>query len=112
MPCALAVNSSKDEMYVANYVDGTVTILEKEQPVATLKVAPYPQALVIDADKSRLYVASPQEDRVTIIDLISRRVLRSVSVNGGHPYAIIVQPVTHSVYTVNQSNEPFTKIDE
>jgi YVTN family beta-propeller protein len=109
MPCALAINSPKAEIYVANYADGTVTILEKESPIATLKVATHPQALAIDTDKELLYVASPQVDLVTVIDLRSRRVIRSIKA-GEHPYAIAIQPVTHAVYAANQSNVPLTQL--
>ncbi|MBS1801429.1 MAG: YncE family protein [Acidobacteria bacterium] len=110
MPCALALDADSGQIYVANYADGTVTVLKNELPVATIKVAAHPQALTLDAAKGLLYVASPQENLVTVIEMRSRKVVRRVKVPV-QPYAVAVHPITHIAYAVSQGNVPFTKIE-
>ena len=109
MPCALALDKNTHQVYVANYADGTVTVLNEEVPVSTIKVAPHPQALTLDSEKGLLYVASPQDNLITVVRLSSRKVIRRVKVPV-QPYAIAVHPGTHAAYAVSQGNVPFTRI--
>lgn len=109
MPCAIAMHPRTGQIYVANYVDGTVTFLDKNATSATLKVVPHPQALGLDAERDLLYVASPQANAVSVIDIKTRHLVQTLTVPE-HPYAIAVNPVTHTAYTANQGDTPFTPI--
>lgn len=100
MPCAIALNPGRNEIYVANYADSTVTVIKHDMPIATIRVAGHPQSLTVDAAKNLLYVASPQQNRVDVIDLHLHRSLRSLAVEG-HPYAVGIHPGTHAAYPVN-----------
>ena len=108
MPCAFAFDSSTLQLYVANYAEGTVTVLDKDSVAATIKVTAHPQAVALDSARSLLYVASPQQDAVAVIDLKTRRVVQTIPAD--HPYAIAVNPVTHAVYTANLGASPFTSL--
>ncbi|RZU40700.1 YncE family protein [Edaphobacter modestus] len=107
MPCAIAINKTTGQVYVANYADGTVTILEKEERPTTVAVSPHPQAVALDEAAGLLYVASPQQNTVTVVDTQTRNV-RQTYRNLDHPYAVVLMGETHAAYTVNLGNAPFT----
>jgi DNA-binding beta-propeller fold protein YncE len=109
MPCAIAVDANAHQIYVANYAEGTVTVLSNESPVAAIKVSPHPQALALDSEKGFLYVASPQENLISVIRMKSRKVIGRIQVPV-QPYSIAIHPVTHTAYAVSQGNVPFTQI--
>jgi YVTN family beta-propeller protein len=111
MPCALAYDAKKSQLYVASYAAGTVTIFDKEMAAATIKVPAHPQAIALDGEKALLYVASPQQNAVAVIDLNTRRVLRTITTSD-RPYAVAINPTTHAVYTANLGNAPFTVLDK
>ena len=108
MPSAVAANPLTGEVYVANYNDGSVTILNGDAPTAIV-VGKHPQAIAIDATKKLVYVANTQDGTVSVIDAQTHHVLRTVSA-GQHPYAIAVNAKTHTVYVANLSGTPFTAL--
>ncbi|QHS53446.1 YncE family protein [Edaphobacter sp. 12200R-103] len=107
MPCAVVVDPDAGTLYVANYADGTVSVIEKGGRSSRLKVSAWPQALSLDPGAHRLYVASPQKDTVTVIDTKQQRILRTYR-GLQHPYAVAFSPVTHRAYAVNQGERAFT----
>jgi YVTN family beta-propeller protein len=107
MPCAIAVDKKTGKIYVANYADGTVSILGKEGDSATVKVSARPQALTLDDGSGRLYVTSPQQNAVAVIDIKDGRVLR-IYRHLDHPYAVAFSPVSHQAYAVSQGEKAFT----
>jgi YVTN family beta-propeller protein len=109
MPCAIVISQTTGVIYVANYADGTVTILDQDKELATVKVSAHPQALTLDEGSGLLYVSSPQQDVVTVIDTKTRRVGRTYS-GLDHPYAVAFLPSTHQAYAVNLGASPFTAL--
>jgi YVTN family beta-propeller protein len=109
MPCAIAVGKTTGLVYVANYADGTVSILDKDRRLATVAVSAHPQALTLDEDTGLLYAASPQQNTVTVIDTKTRLVSRTYR-DLDHPYAIAFNPSTHEAFSVNLGGSPFTAL--
>jgi YVTN family beta-propeller protein len=109
MPCAITVSKETGQVYVANYADGTVTILDQEKPPVTVNVAVHPQALTLDEGAGLLYVASPQQNAVTVIDTKTRQIKQSFN-NLDHPYAVIFMPSNHQAYAVNLGESSFTSL--
>ena len=64
MPCAIAISRSTGNVYVANYADGTVTVLAMESSPATVSVSAHPQALTLDEDAGLLY--APARSRIRL----------------------------------------------
>ncbi|HEX2917264.1 MAG TPA: YncE family protein [Edaphobacter sp.] len=108
MPCAIAVNAGTDDLYVANYADGTITFIQKSLGT-TVKVSPWPQALALDSSGHRLYVASPQQGTVSVVDTQTRKVIRTFR-NLNHPYAVAFSPSTHRAYAVIEGKIAFTPL--
>ena len=107
MPCAIEVKRRTGRIYVANFADGTVTVLSKEESPLPSPSAPHPQALALDEAAELLYVASPQQNAVTVVDTKSLQVKHSYT-DPDHPYAIALNPATHAAYAVNLGDAAFT----
>jgi YVTN family beta-propeller protein len=99
MPCALAVNSKTNTVYVANYQDGTVTVIDGGKHIATntIAVGRHPQAIALDSTANRIYVANTLDSTVSVIDGSSNKVLATVAA-GQNPYAFAIEPRSGNVY--------------
>lgn len=102
IPCALAINPVTRRLYVVNYGDETLSILDLQTRtrVATLRVGPHPQGLAVDSKSNRIYVANVHGNSVTIIDGAKNTVV-GVSRAGKHPYAVTVDQGSGHVYAAN-----------
>lgn len=109
MPCAIVADPNTGTLYVANYADGTVSILGNGRPTPTVKVSSWPQALALDSGAHRLYVASPQQGVVTVIDTQAQRITQMYR-GLDHPYAVAFSPVNHRAYAVNEGEIAFTPL--
>ena len=109
MPCAIAVSRTTGTVYVANYADGTITVLHDGEPSRTLSVAAHPQALTLDEDAALLYVSSPQQNMVTLVDTKGLQV-RQTYRDLDHPYAVGIIPSSHAAYAVNLASTAFTPL--
>lgn len=108
MPCAIAISAVTGKIYVANYADGTLTVLDHGK-TSTLTVTPHPQGLALDDAAGLLYIASPQQNAVTVLDTKTPRV-NDTFTGLDHPYAVAFNPVTHKAYAVNLGESSFTPI--
>src|ERR1700722_5096557 len=75
MPCALAVDADRKELYVTNYAGASVSIVDARAgtTVATVIVGGHPQAIAVDTERHLLYIADAQDNSVSIIDIRTRR---------------------------------------
>ena len=105
-PCAVAVNPKSNAIFVANYADGTVTILDGKtgRVSATIPVGEHPQALAVDALRNRAYVANTFSNTVTIIDGQRRRAVGTLPA-GRAPYALAVDPGSVRLYVANEAGD-------
>lgn len=102
IPCALAINPVSRRLFVVNYGDETVSILDLQTraKIATLPVGPHPQGLAIDSKSNRVYVANVQGDSVTVIDGARNGVV-GIRNAGKHPYAVAVDQGSGRAYVAN-----------
>lgn len=111
IPCAVAINSETNIIYVANYGDNTVTAIDGTtfKVVATIPVGNRPEALAVDPSSNTIYAANTKSDSVTVIDG-GRNIVRSTLPAGKHPYALAVNPRSRKLHVANLSDSPFTTI--
>jgi YVTN family beta-propeller protein len=111
MPCALAVDAQRGEIYVASYADGSVSAIDARLGTVawTVKVRGHPQALAVDTVTHRVYVADAQRDSVSVIDAPQRRVLKKLTVSGG-PYALAIDTKTHRAFAATRGSSPYAEI--
>jgi YVTN family beta-propeller protein len=102
IPCALAINPVTRRLYVVNYGDETLSILDLQTrtTIATLPVGPHPQGLAVDSKSNRIYVANVHGNSVTVIDGARNGVV-GVRTAGNHPYAIAIDQGSGRVYAAN-----------
>jgi YVTN family beta-propeller protein len=108
-PCAIALNRRTNKVYVVNYADETVTVIDGEgdRVLATLKVGDHPQAIAINESVDEAYVANVHGDSITVIDGSKNVVTRTVRA-GKHPYGIVVNEKNGGVITANAGEPPYT----
>jgi len=102
IPCALAINPKMRRLYVVNYGDETLSVidLENRSVIATLPVGKHPQGVAVDARSNKVFVANVHGDNVTVIDGVKNAVI-DVRDAGRHPYGVAVDPSTDHAYAAN-----------
>jgi YVTN family beta-propeller protein len=113
IPCALAVNSQANRLYVANYGDNTVSIIDSAtgRKTATIPVGRHPKAVAFDATRNRVYVANTSDGTVTVIDAKTNNVAATLPA-GRNPYALAVIPGSSRLYVANEADDnPSTVVD-
>jgi YVTN family beta-propeller protein len=108
---AVAVNPATNQIYVANWLDGTVTVIDGTTlSTTTVRVGSTPWSLAVNAVTNKIYVANSGSNTVTVIDGTNNSVIKTVSV-GGYPESVAVNPATNKIYVANESSNTVTVID-
>ena len=113
IPCAIAVNSKTNTLYVADYGDNTVSVIDAMtgQKMATIPVGHHPKAIAIDANSNLVFVANTGDDTVMVIDTASNGVVATLPA-GKNPYALAVVPGSSRLYVANEDDDnPSTIVD-
>jgi YVTN family beta-propeller protein len=112
LPCAVAVNAKTNTVYVANYGDDSVTVIDGAKGVAvtTLPVGSRPMAIAVDSQSNLIYVANMHGNSVTVIDGSSNKVVATLPA-GSHPYAMALDAANATLFVANLGEPSFTRID-
>jgi YVTN family beta-propeller protein len=112
IPCAIAVNSKANKLYVANNGDNSVAVIDvaTRRKTATIPAGDHPKAVAFDPVRNLIYVANTLSNTVTIIDAASNAVLATLPA-GKSPYALAVVPGSGSLYVANESDSASTVVD-
>lgn len=112
IPCALAVDPENHRLYVVNYGDDTVSIvnLQTHRVTGNLPVDRHPQGLVVDSESRRVFVANLHGDSVTVIDEAKSAVISTLKA-GSHPYALAVDSHSGRLYAANYGSPWVTRVD-
>jgi YVTN family beta-propeller protein len=110
-PGSVAVDTVRNRVYVANKVNGDVTVIDGADLSSrrTVGVGDWPTALAINPVTNRVYVVNRDSNNVTVIDGTDFST-RTVEV-GISPWAVAVNPVTNRAYVVNWISDDVTVID-
>jgi len=114
-PRSIAVNPVTNKVYVVNFGDKTVTVINGDTavPITTLVVGTYPSAVTVNPATNKIYVLNQEQignGTVTVIDGVTDTVSATVPVQF-LPNAIAVNPVTNKVYVANSISNTVTVID-
>jgi YVTN family beta-propeller protein len=106
IPCAVAVDSASNVLYVANYRGNSVTVLEgaRRGVIATVPVGRHPEAVAIDPVRHLVFVANSADASITVIDAKTNGVLSTLPA-GKTPYALAVVPGSNRLYVANNDSE-------
>ncbi len=115
-PYVTAVNSATNKIYVANYSDGTVTVIDgATNNTATVNVGVAPNAVAVNPVTNKIYVANTCGNdpncgslgTVTVIDANNNN--NTVTVNVGYsPYYLAVNSATNKIYVSNNCGNDST----
>ena len=106
IPCAIAVNSKSNTLYVANYGNSTVSVIDATsvRKTATVAVGNHPKAIAIYINRNLVYVASTGDGTISVIDAAKNEVLTTLPA-GKNPYALAVVPGSSRLYVANEADE-------
>ena len=113
IPCAIAIDSASNVLYVANYRGNSVTVLggATRGVIATVPVGEHPEAIAIDPVRRLVFVANFSGATITVIDATTNEVLSNLA-GGKFPYAIAVVPGSDRLYVDNDDSvSPSTVVD-
>ncbi|MEW6734408.1 MAG: hypothetical protein AB1489_23985 [Acidobacteriota bacterium] len=91
-PQSLVLSGDDTKVYVANAVDGTVSVISTatNQVTKTIKVGSEPRAVVLSPNGTRLYVANSTANSVSVIDTKTDTVIKTIEAVGSRPYALAI----------------------
>ena len=112
IPCSVAINSTTNRIYVANYADNTASVIDgaKPQVITTIPVGARPQAVAADAVRNLVFVANTQGNSVTVIDGLQDKVIATLKA-GKAPYALAINPASGKLHVANEEGTAFTILD-
>ena len=112
LPCAVAVNEKTNTVYVANYGDDSVTVIDgvKRVAVTTVPVGRHPLAMTVDSQNNLIYVANMHGNSVTVIDGSSNKVVATLPA-GSNPYAMALDAASAVLFVANLGEPSVTRID-
>jgi YVTN family beta-propeller protein len=112
IPSAIAINPRTNRIYVANYEDASVTVVDggKHLAIATIPVGEHPQAVAVDPDANLIYVANTHDNSVTVLDGATNRSITTLSA-GHSPYALAVDSKNDLLYVSDLGDRSLTQID-
>jgi len=111
-PRGVAVDPGTHTVYVINFYDDTVSVIDgaTRTVTATVPVGKDPIRVAVDPSTHTVYVINFYDDTVSVIDGATRTVTATVPV-GKHPYGVAVDPGTHTVYVTNGADNTVSVID-
>jgi YVTN family beta-propeller protein len=91
-PQSLVLAADDSKVYVANTVDGTVSVIStaNNQVVKTIPVGTEPRAVALSPSGNKLYVANASSNNISVIDTKSDRVVKTITGVGTNPYALAI----------------------
>ena len=101
-PTAVAVDPAAGTVYVANFDDSTVSVIDEATGAvtATIRVGSFPNAVAVDPAAGTVYVTNQNDGTVSVIDEATGTVTATIAV-GTQPYAVAVDPAAGTVYVAN-----------
>ena len=114
-PVAIAYDSGKRELFVANsnsnnvsvIADGTGTV------VATIAVGSFPYGITYDSGRNEVFVANTGSDNVSVISDVTNQVVATVSLSAGDwPAGIVYDSGIGAVFVANAGSDSIAEISE
>ena len=108
-PYGVAVKSDGNgtfaKAYVSSQRDDQVVVMSKNAMLSVIPVPAGPNKMALDGDQRRLYVACGNDDSVAVIDTVTDKLLRVISIarpgdpfKGANPNSIAIGPYGRTLY--------------
>jgi YVTN family beta-propeller protein len=104
-PAAVAYDSVKGELFVANSNSGNVSVISdlSNTVVATVAVGAFPEGVAYDSGKGEIFVADEGSDKLTVISDSSNTVVATVAV-GTSPASLAYDSGKGEVFVTNSND--------
>jgi YVTN family beta-propeller protein len=118
-PVDLAINAITNRLYVANYQNNTVSVIDyylskneglKNETVTNIEVGDGPASIDFDLITNRIYVSNSNSDTVSVIDGSTNTVIANIAV-GTSPYDMAVNTDENLIYVANYLSNTVSVID-
>jgi YVTN family beta-propeller protein/VCBS repeat-containing protein len=115
-PYGIDANPTTNRIYVANFVGGTVSVLDgaTDSLIATVPVGAGPMGLAVNSVTNRIYVPNDGPTKngttVSVIDGATNTVIGTIAVGTGPRY-VAVNEATNTIYVTNQTTATVSVID-
>jgi DNA-binding beta-propeller fold protein YncE len=107
----LTVDAAARRLYVSHATHVVVVDLAGDTVVGDIANTPGVHGIAIAPDLGRGFVSSGRDSSVTIFDLRTLAVISRVNVGARNPDAIVYEPVSHRVFTMNGGTANATAVD-
>jgi len=113
IPCAIAINSQTDTIYVADYARNTIAVIDaaNAKVVANIPVGNRPQAVAVDCDHNRVYIANTLSHNISVLDGNTNKVISTQPISAA-PYALAVDFARQKLHVAALGQPAFTVISE
>ena len=107
---ALAVNPGTNRIYLANFNNTVVTVVDglTNSVITTVPTGTNPTAIAINSVTNKIYVANNGSNNVTVIDGATNTPTTVTDPNGIAPVAVVVNSTTNKAYVLNTGNDGVT----
>ena len=111
-PSGIAVNPRTNTIYVANRVDGTVSVISgrTNTVVATIPVSPQPNAVAVNPQTNTIYVTGQQNGALSVINGNTNTVAATI-LGMSLPNGVTVDPLTSTIYVTSAQINAVTVIN-
>jgi YVTN family beta-propeller protein len=111
-PHGIALNPNLGQVYVANYDDDSLSVLDADSllPVTTVGAGGGPNGVAYHPGRGLIYIASSQDNAVTVLRASDRQPVDTIRV-GGQPNGIAVNAALDLVYVANFGDGTVSLID-
>lgn len=117
----VAINEDTGHVYVADWRDGTVTVLDANGNVLdTINLPTRPTAVAVNTTTNKIYVATnecptcfdPVSNNIIVIDGATNQVVTTITdPNAADPSSVAVNPISDTIYVTNGQSNNLTVID-
>jgi YVTN family beta-propeller protein len=111
-PRGVAYNDDDNLIYVANYGDGTVSVINGVSYGVTKVITDVAGAngVAYDSTHNLVYVTQRDSAQLAVIDASTHTISPTVPV-GNQPHGVAYNPTSHKVYVANYADDTVTIID-
>ncbi|MGQ9707253.1 MAG: YncE family protein [bacterium] len=111
-PRALLWDSIHDKIFVANYNDSSVSVIDgaTNQVITTVRVGGFPFNLCLNSLNGKVYAANQVSGTISVIDGATNQVITTVGV-GSYPQAMCFNSNDNRLYVTNYRGATVTVID-
>ncbi len=101
-PTGVVVSPDGKKVYVTNYGDKTVSIIDTatKAVITAVSVEKGPKEIAVTPDGTKVYVANSDGGSISVIDTATNSVTNTVKV-GGAPFGVAVNPAGTKAYVTN-----------